>query len=286
MENNHKQSQIGAHASIAKGFEKAVKSIYDIGGNAVQIFLKSPRGRAEKPLDEVDAQDTKKFITKNNIFLIGHSSYLLNFAKDSKEDSWPVDSLVSDMQKISQLGGIGVVLHIGKYLDMDKQVALNNIKQSVSNVIENTPKDVKVVFENTAGQGTEIGFRFDELAKIYDQFTEEQKERIAFCLDTCHSHAGGYDLSTKQGVLNWQSEFDKHIGWNKVVCIHLNDSKREAGSRVDRHEDIGYGTIGKLGILEIAKLANQTKIPLILETNQKNQTYREQIQTVKDVLNA
>lgn len=272
---------VGAHASMAMGFGNALKSIDVIGGNAVQVFLKSPRSRFSKPLDEVDAENTRNYLKERNMFLIGHCSYLLNFAKDFSKDPWAVESLIDDMKKCSALGGVGVVLHIGKYLDMTKEVAFDNIRKAVGLVIEKTPSDVKVIFENTAGQGTEVGFRFDELSEIYQQFSVEDKRRIGFCLDTCHSHAGGYDLSTKVGVENWKDEFNRLIGWDKVVCIHFNDAKKDAGSRVDRHADLGFGTIGIDGLKEVARIARQTGKPLILETTTENLSYAEQIEMVK-----
>lgn len=272
---------VGAHASMAMGFEKALKSIDAMGGNAVQVFLKSPRGRFSKPLNETDAENTNEYLKKNNMFLVGHCSYILNFAKDFSKDPWAVESLVDDMKKMDRLGGVGVVLHIGKYVDMDKETAFKNIKNAVGLVIDRTPETSKVIFENTAGQGTEIGFRFNELKEIYNMFSDNEKKRIGFCLDTCHSFAAGYDLSNKKGVVNWYKEFDKFFGWDKVVCIHFNDAKKELGSRVDRHQDIGYGFVGENGLKEVAKIAKETGKPLILETTTEHMSYPEQIEMIK-----
>jgi len=277
-----KKFYIGAHASMAKGFKNALISIEAIGGNAVQVFLKSPRSRVAKDLNVLDAKNSMNYLKEKDIFLVGHCSYLLNFAKCPDEHSWAVNSLIDDLERMSKLGGVGVVLHIGKFLDMEHSVAFENIKKSVSLVLEQSPKDVKVIFENTAGQGTEIGFRFDELAQIYNLFSVKQKERIGFCLDTCHSHVAGYDLSSKVGVDTWQAEFDKLIGWEKVVCIHLNDTNKGCGSRVDRHEDLGYGTIGEDGLKGIVQVAVKSGVPLILETPSNHFTYADQIELVKD----
>jgi len=277
METLNELFYVGAHASISNGFFNSLKSIDEIGGNSVQIFLKSPQGRNSKKLDLDDAKKTKEFLLKKKIFLVGHCSYLLNFAKDFGSDHWPVESLIDDLIKINHLGGVGVVLHIGKYVGMQKEIALNNIKNSVRLVLEKTPQNSLVIFENTAGQGTEIGYKFDELAEIYNLFSLEEKKRIYFCLDTCHSFAAGYDLSTKSGVNFWYSEFDRLIGWNKVKCIHFNDAKKELGSRVDRHQDIGFGFIGVEGLKEVALIAYKTKKPLILETTTEHQDYKTQI---------
>ncbi|MBT4055861.1 deoxyribonuclease IV [Candidatus Peregrinibacteria bacterium] len=274
-----KDFYIGAHASIGNGLENSLKSIKEIGGNVAQIFLKNPRGRVGKSLDEDDAEKTRKYLKENKMFLVGHCSYLLNFAKPFGKTPWAVESLIDDMKRMSKLGGVGVVLHIGKFLDYSKEEAFENIKKNISKVLKATPEETYLIWENTAGQGTEIGFRFEELAELYEKVGKNK--RIRFCLDTCHSHAAGYDLSTKQGVREWKDAFDKLIGWNKVVCIHLNDCKKEAGSRVDRHEDLGHGTIGNLGLKEIVRIAKDSGIPLILETPTRDMSYSAQIKMAK-----
>ncbi|MCB9362713.1 deoxyribonuclease IV [Candidatus Woesearchaeota archaeon] len=272
---------IGAHASIARGFEVAVDSILAIGGNAIQVFLKSPRGRASKVLDEKDAAATRRLVKEKNLFLVGHCSYLLNFATNPNIDPWAIESLTEDLNNMHELGGAGVVLHIGKSLKMQKEETLRNIKTSIESVLHNTAEDQLIILENTAGQGTEIGYLFEEIAEIYDMFTKEQKRRLGFCLDTCHSFAAGYDLRTADGVEDWKQRFDQLIGWDRVICIHFNDAKRELGSRVDRHEDIGRGWIGKKGCAAIARLALMTEKPLILETPSTYSDYADQLKTLK-----
>lgn len=271
---------VGAHASIGKGMKNALISIEEIGGNAIQIFLKNPRGRVGKELDESEAKETKKYLLEKDLFLVGHCSYLLNFAKPFSENPWSVESLIDDMVRIEKLGGIGVVLHIGKYLDYSKQEAFENIKFNINKVLMLTPKNTCIILENTAGQGTEIGFKVEELSELYVLLGKHP--RVKFCLDTCHAHAAGYDLSTKVGLEDWKELFHKLIGLENIVCIHLNDCKKESGCRVDRHEDIGFGTIGKGGIKEISKFARDMNIPLILETPSKDISYLEQIKWVKE----
>lgn len=273
--------KIGAHMSISKGFYEAVRSGFEeVGANSIQIFLKSPRGRFEKPLDPKDADACKEYVQKNTLFLVGHCSYLLNFAKDPTLDSWPVDSLVSDIKKIAKLGGVGVVLHIGKYVDMNKSDAFVNIKKSVELVLKRTQDtNMFVIFENTAGQGTEIGFRFEELKEIYDLFTDTS--RIRFCLDTCHLFAAGYDLRTPAAVENTFKTFDEVIGIKNILCFHFNDAKKQLGSRVDRHESIGYGHIGADGLKHVVQFAHTHNIPLILETPEKTVDYKSEITMIK-----
>ncbi len=275
--------KVGAHSSIAKGFLQAVQSVEDWGGNAVQIFLKSPRSyRHTKQLTEEEALIVKMRLQEKDIFLIGHCSYLLNFAKPLEDFRYVADSLVDDMKKIYALGGVGIVLHIGKYLDMSKQESFANIKQSLEYVLDATPQGAKIVLENTAGQGTEIGFRLSELAELFDAL--ERHPRIGFCLDTCHAFAAGYDLGSSAGAKSWLQEFDERIGLERLVCFHLNDAKKEVGSRVDRHEDLGQGKIGLEGIKQIVGFAYQNQKPLILETPAKLSSYSQQIQMVRGFL--
>ncbi len=275
--------QIGAHSSIAKGFLQAVSTVESWGGNAVQIFLKSPRSyRHTKQLTEQEATQVKERLQERGIFLIGHCSYLLNFAKPLQDFRYVADSLVDDMQKINALGGAGIVLHIGKYLEMSKEESFANIKESLEYVLEATPKEAKIVLENTAGQGTEIGFRLQELEELFNAL--DRHPRIGFCLDTCHAFAAGYELSSVEGVQSWLKEFEERIGLERLICFHLNDAKKDVGSRVDRHEDLGEGKIGIAGIRQIVRFAYRHNKPLILETPAKLSGYPRQIQMVKEML--
>lgn len=273
------QFYVGSHTSMAKGFQKAIQDEIEIQGNAVQVFLKNPRGSQSKPLDKEDVKKTRELIQKNDIFLVGHCSYLLNFAKPFQEFPWSVDSLIDDLQRIHQLGGKGVVLHIGKFLEYTHQEAVENIVDNIKRVLENSPEETYVVWENTAGQGTEIGYNFEELQELYEAI--EKHPRIKFCLDTCHAFSAGYDLTTKKGVEKWSKEFNEKIGWDKVHCIHFNDALKPCGSRVDRHAKLGEGQIGKEGLMAIVELAVKTNKPLILETPNEMEGYEKEIKQIK-----
>ncbi len=276
--------QVGVHSSIAKGFLDAVAIVENLGGNAVQIFLKSPRSyRYVKDLTKDEALAVKRRLNEKNIFLIGHCSYLLNFAKPLRDFRYVADSLIDDMNKIFALGGVGIVLHIGKYLEFTKEEAFANIKENLSYVLQNTHEEAKIVLENTAGQGSEIGFRLDELEELFQAL--DCHKRTGFCLDTCHAFAAGYDLRTEQGVDDWLTDFEKRFGLDRLVCFHLNDAKKDVGSRVDRHEDLGFGKIGLEGIGAVVNFAHRHGKPLILETPAKSSDYAEQIRIVKGMVN-
>lgn len=272
----------GAHMSIAKGFLEAAKQTKEnYKANALQIFLRSPRSRTEKPLDLDEAAQVKKYIKQNKIFLIGHCSYLLNFAKDIDKDPWPVQSLISDIKKIYQLGGIGVVSHMGKTLNLKKTQAYKYLQKNLKKVLKKTEKEgIWIILENTAGQGSEMGCTFEDLKYLYDLLGKNK--RIRFCFDTAHSFVSGYDLSTKKTVKETFNKFNKTIGLNKIALIHFNDSKKELGSKVDRHANLGDGLINKEGLKEIIKIAKRESIPLILETPEKGKkTHLDDLQTLR-----
>lgn len=272
---------IGAHMSIGKGFFHAyTEAQKDLGANAMQIFTKNPRGASSKPLQQEDIQQCQVFQQTHHFFSVAHCSYLLNFAKSFTHDPWPNESLIDDIRRIHILGGCCVVLHIGKKLELSDEEVVNNIVYNIHYVLDKT-KDTPtyILLENTAGQGTEIGYRFDELGMLIRAINND---RVKVCFDTCHAFAAGYDIRNKQAVDNTMREFDQQVGLQNLIMFHLNDAKKELGSRVDRHEDIGFGTIGWEGIFAITEFAHKYHLPCILETPAEKQSYKEQIQIIRD----
>lgn len=258
----------GAHMSIAKGFVKAAtKTREEYCATAMQIFLKSPRGRAEKLISDEEAQAFQAACQERRISLVvAHCSYLLNFAHDVQGDPWPIDCLVADLRNIKRLGGAGVVLHIGKYLEVAPTEALRHLGLNLREVLRQTEAENNfIILENTAGQGTEIGWQFPELEQIYKE-TLGSHPRIRFCLDTAHLFAAGYDLRDAKAVQAVFDEFDRRFGLKNLLLIHFNDSLKPLGSRVDRHANLGVGLIGKAGLVAVMNLARQHQIPLVLET--------------------
>ncbi len=271
--------QIGAHMSIGKGFLTAFTDSKDVvGGTALQIFTKNPRGRESKPLNPEDVAACQEFQKENNFFAAAHCSYLLNFAKSFTTDPWPNESLIDDLRRIDAVGGHAVVLHIGKQLELSEDEAKENIVKNIHIVLEKT-KDLKtmILLENTAGQGTEIGYRFEQLGGLIKAINHP---RVHVCMDTCHAFASGYDLTSEEGAKETFGLFDEHIGLEHLKMFHLNDAKKEQGSRVDRHEDIAMGKIGLEGILAIARFAEKNNIPCILETPAEHATYTAQIEQI------
>jgi deoxyribonuclease-4 len=275
----------GAHVSISNGFlGAAMQSAEEYGANAMQIFIKSPRGGGSKFISDEESKEFKTYCKQAGMkFIVAHCSYLLNFAKPPAKNKWALDLLINDVECVHKLGGDGVVLHIGKYLDMKQETAWKNVVKSIHAVLDAT-KDTKVslLLETTAGQGTEIGFRFDELAELYKKI--DRSDRVQFCVDTCHIFAAGYDIRTPEGVKKTFLEWNKLIGVKYIKCIHFNDSKKTLGSRVDRHAVLDGGEIGKKGLLAVIAFAKKNKIPMILETPEDTRTHGEELEIFRSWL--
>lgn len=275
---------VGAHMSIAKGFADAARITGEVfQAHAMQFFTKSPRGRAFKMLNLEDVKLFQLFSQKYQLrYIIVHSSYLLNFAADADKIPWAFDDILLDFRRLQALGGHGVVVHIGKSLNDDRSKAIQKVIENTKRVLdltENTGLDY--ILENTAGQGSEIGFRFEELGQIWKGL-KGFNPRLKSCLDTAHVWAAGYDFSHEQGVQQMLQEYDELIGLNTLSCFHFNDSLKLCGSRVDRHANIGDGKIGLEGLKALARWAATHQVPLILETPEtKEKDHAHDIALVK-----
>lgn len=284
---------LGAHMSIAGGFARAArKTGEEFGCNAMQIFTKSPRGRMVKPIDPEDAADFKKFCKQYSIkHVVAHSSYLLNFGKPVKEVPWALKDIMMDFDRLHTLGGHGIVVHIGKSLDGDRLSAVKNVSENAKRIVDLTAKTgLEYILENTAGQGSEIGFQMEELALVWKEL-KGFSPRIKSCLDTAHIWAAGYDIGTQAGVSKTLEAYDQLIGVKTLSCFHFNDSKKLLASRVDRHDNIGNGNIALEGLQAIARFAEKHSIPMILETpdsemkkTEAGKTHLDDIKTVREKL--
>ncbi len=277
------RNPVGAHFSVSKGYLESFKEAVSIDADAMQIFAKSPMQARLRSVTPDESRSVKDFEDRKKIrsFVI-HASYLLNFSKPVSSDSYEIKSLVEDIFNSEALEGIGAVAHLGKSLEMTKDEAIANYVENIKIAVKKTDgAKSAVILENTAGQGTEIGYNFEELGYIYKEIGG--KKRVKFCLDTAHMFGAGYDLRDKKTVKETLSGIDKFLGVENIGCIHLNDSKKVFSSRVDRHEDVGRGTIGEVGlksfILELRELGGD-EIPLILETPEGFDTYKKQIKKV------
>jgi deoxyribonuclease-4 len=198
--------------------------------------------------------------------LVVHSSYLLNFSKPVDANEASFSTIIGDLQFADNLEAIGCIIHMGKHLKLSVDDAFDNYIASVNKICEEKNSNSLLILENSAHQGTEIGYSIDHLARIYDGITEENREKIGFCLDTCHAFAAGY--------------FEEKIGLEKVVCIHLNDSKKKCNSCVDRHERLGVGMIGLDGIKYILKYLKEMNFGGIVVLETPYDSYESRLEEV------
>ena len=265
-------SLIGAHIGTTKGFVSTVTHAQKIGCRIYQMFLGSPKTTKHARKKIKDLYEIRDLSIANNIKIVIHASYTLNFCnpEDSETHKNAVQSLINNLLDADILQTLGVVVHMGKNvkkLNLTHKEALFNYVSGIRNIlVQTTETNQKILFETGASQGTEICSTIEGISELYEQFTEKEKERIGFCIDTCHIFATGYDISTLEGVDDFYNKFNKLVGWDNVVCVHFNDSLGKCDSHVDRHGDIGRGEIGLPGLNKFAKLCWGTKKPMILET--------------------
>ncbi len=259
---------VGAHVSTAGGVFNAPLNAKKIGARAFALFTKNQRQWKAKPLTE---EAVKKF--KENLKSVGikpehvlpHDSYLINLGSPDKEKrEKSLNAFIDEVERCRQLGLRLLNFHPGSSLGkVSEKECLKIVADSINEAISKT-EEVILVIENTAGQGSWIGYRFEHLAEIIDMV--EDKSRIGVCLDTCHMFAAGYDIRTKEAYEKTMKEFDEVVGFKYLKGMHLNDAKSELGSRVDRHHSIGKGNIGLDAFKFIMNDPRTDNIPLILET--------------------
>jgi deoxyribonuclease-4 len=238
---------LGAHESVSKGLHFAFDRIDHVGGDALQIFTRNQRQWNPKPLsDEEISQFQSAWEQRETMEVTSHASYLVNLASskpDLKQKS--VAAFTEELRRCHLLQLPYVVLHPGSHTGDGVEAGLERFVQALDLAIEAAQADTMVLVETTAGQGTGLGSTFEELGYIRE--SSRFPEKIGVCLDTCHIFAAGYDIRTRSGYDKALSSFDEHIGLEHLRFFHLNDSKKDLGSRVDRHEHIGAGCIGVEG---------------------------------------
>lgn len=257
---------IGAHVSASGGVENAPINASEIGAKAFALFTKNQRQWVSKPLTDESIDQFKENCEKygfSSKHILPHDSYLINLGHPEEEAlAKSRKAFLDEMQRCEQLGLQLLNFHPGSHLKkIDTEACLNRIAQSINIALDQT-KGVTAVIENTAGQGTNLGFEFSHLRHIIDRV--EDKSRVGVCIDTCHTFTAGYDLVNKYDEVF--DDFEKEVGFKYLRGIHLNDSKKELGSKVDRHDSIGKGFIGKDFFVKMMNDSRFDDMPIILET--------------------
>lgn len=259
---------IGAHVSVQGGVDKAPERAAEIGAKAFAIFTgSSNRWKSKDPTEEVAERFKSECVRFGYTpqFILPHDNFLINLGSPDKQKlAMSLQSFEDEMRRCYLLGLDKLNFHPGSHLNqLSEEECLDRIADSINRCLEKT-KGVAAVIENTAGQGSNLGYSFAHIARIIDRV--EDKERVGVCIDTCHAFSAGYDLASESGYEKTWKEFDEIIGFKYLRGMHLNDDKRELGSRIDRHELIGEGTLGRDFFTRLMQDPRFDNIPLILET--------------------
>ncbi len=277
---------LGAHISIAESIALAPERGETIGCEAIQIFSRSPRMlRNTKPLLVEETTAFKDNLATHHIVrAIVHANYLINLGSP-KRPMLKVSrtAFVEELNRAQQLGLHDVVFHPGAHLGKGEAFALGKIAESLDTCLAAAQApDVFAVLENTAGAGSVVGYTFDQLAEIIDG--SSHPERLGVCVDTCHAFAAGYDFRTREGYDELMRTIDETIGLGRIRAFHLNDSKGDLGSRADRHENIGRGTIGKGGFRWLVNDPRFNELPGCLEYPGDDAGYRRNLRTLRSLI--
>jgi deoxyribonuclease-4 len=258
----------GAHVSASGGVENAPVNAHIIGAKAFALFTKNQRQWKSAPLTAASISAFRANCEKFGFApsqILPHDSYLINLGHPEQEGlAKSREAFIDEMMRCEQLGLDRLNFHPGSHLSkIDEEACLRTIAESINIALDKT-KGVIAVIENTAGQGTNLGFKFEQLGYIIDHV--EDKSRVGVCIDTCHAYSAGYDLVTKEAFDKTFADFDAAVGFSYLKGMHLNDTKKPLGSKVDRHESLGEGFLGTGTFTFIAKDTRFDGIPLILET--------------------
>lgn len=268
--------RFGFHISIAGGFSKVVERAKKRGCETLQFFSRNPRGWKYGPLDRQDVEVFRESISTSGLFpLFLHLPYLPNIACRSKYYPRSVEAIATDLERAEQLGAHYLIIHIGHRLETSEEEAIEAVSRGIDEAFRRVQNPVVLLLENTAGQGSEIGWTFEQIARIVRGVTD--RDRVGVCLDTAHAFEAGYDLSREEGIEETLEAFDRWIGLERLRLLHLNDSKTPLGSRKDRHWHIGKGSIGLEGFRYLINHPALKHLPGIMETPRKD--------TVEDLRN-
>lgn len=274
----------GCHISVGKGFYKASQRAKELGADCFQVFTKNPRSLRPKKLNHSDAERGKQYCTDNNITLVAHTPYVTNLSTP-KEDlhELTIRSIREDLDIAEAFGAIGAVVHCGKHVGKGEEYGKQRMIETLNLILEDYDGETKLLLENTAGQGSELGLTIEELVEIRN--ATDYPEKIGFCFDTCHGFAAG--AWSKETFAKFEQSLQETGYIDALVAIHFNDSKVPFNSRKDRHEKIGKGEIGAEALSLFLKSELLQELPFILETPVDDEMeYKEEIIYIKELKEA
>jgi deoxyribonuclease IV len=267
---------LGAHMSVAGGLSSAFERGQSIGINTMQIFTKNQNRWQQKPADSQEVERWFQAQAATGISpVVAHAAYLLNLGTADPE-LWQksVNALADELGRAEQLALLGVVFHPGAHMGTGEEAGLARIVAGIDAAHAVTPGyKTLTLIENTAGQGSALGYKFEQLQAMLEGV--KQPERIGFCFDTCHALAAGYDIRTPETYAETMQQFDRRVGFGRLRCFHFNDSKKGLGERVDRHDHIGTGQLGLAPFGFILNDARFSGVPKILETPKSDDMHED-----------
>lgn len=253
--------------SVAGGLENAFADGVAAGCDCLQIFVKNQRQWYAPPLSREQIDRYKYAASATGLApVVAHATYLLNLASPKKEmRDKSIHCMIDELERCEALGVSGLIFHPGAHLDDTLEAGIKRVARSLDTVHKSCAGfDAMILLETTAGQGSAIGWQCEQIGHIIER--TKAPERLGVCLDTCHLFAAGYDFRTNAGYERMTDEMAHTFGIDRVKCIHTNDSKKECGSRVDRHDHVGQGKIGKAGFVHFVNDPRFVGVPMILET--------------------
>jgi deoxyribonuclease-4 len=257
---------LGAHMPAPGGLKTAVATGAEIGCTALQVFTSSPQQWKAREVTDEAAAEFKAALAETRIeVVVSHDSYLVNLAApDPGLRQRSAQALAGELHRCSKLGIPLAVSHIGAHMGQGEGAGLRIAAEGIREVLESTPPEVTLLMETTAGQGSALNWRFEQIASLLDMLGGHA--RLGVCLDTCHVFAAGYDIRSPGAYEDTFSEFQRLLGTDRLKAIHANDSKKGLGSRVDRHEHIGQGEIGLEGFRMLVNDQRFERVPIVIET--------------------
>jgi deoxyribonuclease-4 len=270
---------LGAHEGVAGGLSTAFARAEEDGADSIQVFTKNARGWASKPLDPEEIQRFRSEARRTRKPVAAHSSYLINAgASDAavRKRSW--EALEEELARCAALGIPYLIFHPGSNEDAERGIRLAG--QGMARALRRVPGPVKLLVETTAGQGSSLGWRFEQVAALRRAVPAPLRRRVGVCLDTCHVFAAGYDLTTPEGYRRTFEELDRTVGLAHLRAFHLNDCKKPLGCRVDRHEHIGEGAMGLAPFRMLVNDPRFAGLPAFLETEAR---FKENLQVLRSL---
>lgn len=268
---------IGAHMPTSGGLPTAVRNGKEIGCTAVQVFTSSPRQWASKPVTDLMAAELAAAVAETGMGpVVSHDTYLINLcAPDAEIRRKSREALARELGRCGKLGIPFVVSHMGAHQGQGVEGGLRTVAEETREILAESPPDVTLLMETTAGQGSSLNSRFEEIATLLDLCGNVSN--LAVCLDTCHVFAAGYDLTSPEGYTQVFDEFERLVGVHRIKVVHVNDSLKALGSRVDRHAHLGDGLIGDVAFRCLVHDPRFADVPLLVETPDAETMHSENV---------